>query len=106
MTNVRRGRVACWRSAPAAIVAGTFGLLAGMPTASAQCALCKQALESGGSAGLINGFYWSIILLVSVPTLLVLGVGLSLHRAWRAKEARCGAAAGMAAATGAGGASV
>lgn len=40
----------------------------------ALCALCRQALASGGRGGLIQGFYWSIVLLVSVP-LVILAIG-------------------------------
>lgn len=54
--------IALLMSAPPSLWAGT-------------CALCREALRSGGSPGLIKGFYWSIILLVSIP-LVVLGVGL------------------------------
>ena len=41
---------------------------AGAQEASAgTCALCRQALASGGSPGLVQGFYWSILLIAGVP---------------------------------------
>ena len=39
--------------------------------AHAQCRLCKAALESGGGKGLIMGFYFSILLLLGTPFVLV-----------------------------------
>ena len=44
------------------------------------CALCRQALESGGNYGLIEGFYWSILLIAGVPLVILTVVGLI---AWR-----------------------
>jgi hypothetical protein len=50
------------------------------------CALCRQALASGGNEGLIRGFYWSILLIAGVP-LAILGVIATLvWRAWRVKQ--------------------
>lgn len=36
------------------------------------CALCRRSLEQGGNAGLIHGFYWSILLIGGLPLLLIL----------------------------------
>ncbi len=33
------------------------------------CALCRQALEAN-AAGVIHGFYWSILLLCAIPLLI------------------------------------
>jgi hypothetical protein len=56
----------------------------------AQCALCKQALASGGQEGLIVGFKWSIVLLVSMPLVLVMGIGGMLVRSHRTRTRREG----------------
>ncbi len=50
------------------------------PLWAGTCALCREVLRLGGSAGLIKGYYWSIILLVTMP-LVILTVGL--RYAWR-----------------------
>ena len=39
----------------------------------ALCPMCRKALEEG-NAGLIQGFYWSIILLVSLPLIVFIVV--------------------------------
>ncbi|MFN0118467.1 MAG: hypothetical protein ACKVQC_09285 [Elusimicrobiota bacterium] len=46
---------------------------------SGTCPMCRDTLASGGSTGLISGFYWSIILIVSVP-LVFFAVGYKLIR--------------------------
>lgn len=56
--------------APAAVFAGT-------------CALCREALQSGGSPGLIQGFYWSILLIASVPLIIMAIASRFIWRAWR-----------------------
>lgn len=33
----------------------------------AMCSLCRESLKQSGKEGLITGFYWSIVLLVSIP---------------------------------------
>ncbi|MDP6518346.1 MAG: hypothetical protein QF724_11535 [Planctomycetota bacterium] len=66
-----------------------LGLWAGLflvGQASAQCALCKQALESGGNDGLIEGFQWSVLLLLGAPLLLIGGIGSRLYFTWRATQ--------------------
>ena len=47
--------------APAALV----------PVLAQGCALCRTALEQDGGPGLVQGFYMSILLLVSLPILMV-----------------------------------
>jgi len=49
------------------------------------CALCRQALASGGNQGLIQGFYWSILLIAGVPLLILGMVG---WLAWRHARSR------------------
>ncbi len=44
------------------------------------CAMCRQNLESGGSAGLVKGIYWSIVVILGVP-LVILALGV--RYAWR-----------------------
>lgn len=46
----------------------------------ALCALCRQALASGGNAGLLQGFYWSIALMTGVPLLIMAVVAVALWR--------------------------
>ncbi len=47
------------------------------------CALCREALASGANKGLLNGFYWSIILIVTIP-LIVFAIGFKvISRHWR-----------------------
>jgi len=45
------------------------------------CAMCRTALEQDGGAGLIQGFYLSIVLLVSLPILMAGTFVLLLRRA-------------------------
>ena len=49
------------------------------------CALCRQALSSGGNPGLIQGFYWSILLIAGVPLVMMATIGLI---AWRHRRQR------------------
>jgi len=62
-------------------------VLAAYPSAASAgtCALCRQALASGGRAGLIQGFYWSILLIAGVPLLIMGIVGIAVWRHRRAK---------------------
>ena len=67
----------------------TFVAFAAAPLdVSAQCSLCRRALESGGGQGLLDGFYWSILLMLAVPTILFATVTTLLVRAHRAKVGR------------------
>lgn len=50
------------------------------------CALCRQALASGGNSGLIQGFYWSILLIAGVPLVMLGVIGLMAWRSWRARQ--------------------
>ena len=50
------------------------------------CALCRQALASGGNQGLIQGFYWSIVLIAGVPLVIMGTVGLLVWRSTRLKR--------------------
>jgi hypothetical protein len=52
---------------------GFFGFLA--EGQAGTCALCREVLRSGGNVNLIKGYYWSIILIVLVP-LILLGIGI------------------------------
>jgi len=60
----------------------------GLPTAAfaGTCALCRQALASGGNQGLIQGFYWSIVLIAGVPLVIMGTVGLLVWRSTRLKR--------------------
>ena len=50
------------------------------------CALCRQALASGGNAGLIKGFYWSIVLIAGVPLAIMAVVAVIVWRHVRARR--------------------
>ena len=50
------------------------------------CALCRQALASGGNQGLIQGFYWSILLIAGVPLAIMAGVGWVVWQQRRVKR--------------------
>jgi Na+/serine symporter len=51
----------------------------------ALCALCRQALASGGNEGLIRGLYLSILLIAGMPLLILAGAAVLVWRARRAK---------------------
>lgn len=44
------------------------------------CPLCRQTLAMGGSEGLIQGFYWSILLIAGMPVLIFAFVFFYGHR--------------------------
>jgi hypothetical protein len=50
------------------------------PLWAGTCSLCRETLRLGGNLNLIRGYYWSIILLVSIP-LIVIGFGV--RYSWR-----------------------
>jgi len=52
----------------------------------ALCALCRQALASGGNEGLIQGFYLSILLIAGMPLLILAVVAVLVWRARRTKQ--------------------
>jgi len=54
-----------------------------MASISYACPLCKDAL----STGLARGFYWSILLMLSVPVLVVGVISTVVWRAYRRKSA-------------------
>jgi len=69
------------------LLVGTGGFLGVAPSAFAgTCALCRQALASGGHQGLIQGFYWSILLIAGVPLLIFAVVAVLVWRARRANQ--------------------
>lgn len=72
---------------PAAKLSIPMLLLLGVPEQAwaGTCALCRQALASGGNQGLIRGFYWSILLIAGVPLLILGMVG---WLAWRGARSR------------------
>jgi len=44
------------------------------------CPLCRQTLAMGGSDGLIQGFYWSILLIAGMPVLIFIFAGVYAFR--------------------------
>jgi hypothetical protein len=67
------------------LVQGIVAVGFSSPAWAGTCALCRQALASGGNEGLIRGFYWSILLIAGMP-LAILGV--IAMRVWRARRAK------------------
>jgi hypothetical protein len=69
------------------LLIGAGGFLGVAPSALAgTCALCRQALTSGGNQGLIQGFYWSILLIAGIPLVIMGTVGLLVWRSARLKR--------------------
>lgn len=67
---------------------GIGAVVAAPPLAVAgTCALCRQALASGGNQGLIQGFYWSILLIAGVPLVIMGAIGLIVWRERRSVRA-------------------
>ena len=61
-----------------------IGLALTAPAANAgMCALCRQALAQSHNRGLIQGFYWSILLIAGVPLIIMAVIGLIAWRHWR-----------------------
>ena len=58
-----------------------IGWLLAVPSAHAgMCALCRQALAQSHNRGLIQGFYWSILLIGGVPLIIMAAVGFVIWR--------------------------
>ncbi len=66
-----------------------FGICLGLGWAAnaeaGTCALCREVLASGGSDGLIEGIYWSILLIAGMPLILMTTIGIAV---WRYRRAR------------------
>ncbi len=62
----------------AALIAFAAGV--GSPAWAGTCSLCRETLRMGASTELIKGYYWSIVILVAIP-LVILATGLRF--AWR-----------------------
>ncbi|PIQ85054.1 MAG: hypothetical protein COV74_10685 [Candidatus Omnitrophica bacterium CG11_big_fil_rev_8_21_14_0_20_45_26] len=65
---------------------GAFFLLTPHAVWAGTCALCKQALASGGWSGLVQGFYWSIILIGGIPLIILGTAGVIVFRIWKAEN--------------------
>jgi hypothetical protein len=81
---------------PAARILLVLVLVAAVaPAVASACPLCKDAKSdtdySGGTASLPKGFYYSILLMVSAPFVVVGGLGLKIFLA-RRRTASAGAA--------------
>ena len=69
------------------VLAGLAGYLSfPSPIFAGTCALCREALSSGGNEGLIRGFYLSILLIAGMPLLILAGAAVLVWRARRAKR--------------------
>lgn len=69
-----------WKTALVLLLTAIFFNFA-PPVDAGLCALCKKALEESGNAGLIHGFYWSILLIGGVPLILMGAGGYIIRRA-------------------------
>jgi len=66
------------------IIAFTLIALVITPEAAhAQCSMCRQALETGGSGNLLSGLKWSIIFMIIPPTLMTAGIGFLVIKSGR-----------------------
>jgi hypothetical protein len=75
-------------------VLAAVGLVALLSTAAWACPGCKDALDTSESGGdLKAGFFWSILFMLSMPPLILLGLGTAMYRAVR--KARAAQAAGQ-----------
>ena len=72
------------RSTLCVIAASVLGLP--VPGLAGTCALCRQALASGGNPGLIQGFYWSILLIAGIPLVIMATIGLMVWRHHRQRS--------------------
>lgn len=70
-----------------AAAAALLALSAG-PALAQGCAMCRKNLEQNGGEGLLRGFYWSILLLVSLPILMTGTFAFLFWRAGAALSAR------------------
>ena len=61
--------------------------LSSFPTSASAgtCALCRQALASSGNGRLIQGFYWSILLIAGVPLIIM---GVIAFSVWRSAHSQ------------------
>ena|SRR3990172_6214638 len=57
---------------------------------AAACPSCKVALanQGGGSGDLVQGFFWSILFMLSMPFAIVAGMGSYFY--WLVRKARVG----------------
>ena len=63
-------------------------LLAVPPAHAGMCALCRQVLAQSHNRGLIQGFYWSILLIGGVPLMLMAAISVIVWRRSRASRTR------------------
>jgi hypothetical protein len=74
------------------VVAAAMTALLLLPALLAACPLCKDALETDGVPNQVGrGFYYSILLMLSAPFLLVGGLGLKIYRSRRRRRFEGGA---------------
>jgi hypothetical protein len=61
-----------------------------LPALASACPLCKEAAsttEKPGQSGMWRGMYWSILLMVAMPFMMVGGMILAVRRAKRRHDA-------------------
>jgi hypothetical protein len=66
-------------------IVGFFFLLS-CQTLSLACPNCKDALGTEAAKSLAQGYYWSILVLLSLPFLLTGFIALKIVRAYRSKK--------------------
>jgi heme/copper-type cytochrome/quinol oxidase subunit 2 len=60
-----------------------------LPVVAAACPLCKEAASNAdqpGQSGMWRGMYWSILLMVAMPFMMVGGMIVAVRRARRRQE--------------------
>ena len=75
------------------VALAAVGLVLALATAACACPGCKDALNTGEYGGdLRAGFFWSILFMLSMPPLILAGLGTAMYRSVR--RARAAQAAG------------
>ncbi len=60
--------------------------ISAQPLLAGPCAMCKNSLASGGSGGLLTGFYWSILLIAGVPAVILSVAGVVVYKIWKSEK--------------------
>ena len=85
-TRTPRGVAITCRVLAILLVAGIVSLIVVQPVLS--CPTCKQAIAENGQSqeGLVRGYFWSIIFMMSMPFLIFGGLGY--YFGWQVRKAR------------------
>ena len=85
-TRTPRGVAITCRVLAILLVAGIVSLIVVQPVLA--CPTCKQAIAENGQSqeGLVRGYFWSIIFMMSMPFLIFGGLGY--YFGWQVRKAR------------------